>query len=410
MNPWLFAALLAAADPVAATPEPSRAIAVLPFSAPSEVLSDDGLDLLSRVLASHLAELGRLRVISPDELRALLQTEAHRQALGGGEDDALREISGALGAAEVVSASVSKDGKRLTWKATLVRQADAAVLQQGEASASSLQALAAQADEVALQLLGRANELQDPADAARRLGFKSVEDVKDFRAFRAGHPELGTQEALTEYIIAHNVESNRIAVAETSLFVAGGALTTLALVCASMGFVLSAMLPLWFLALPFSLIAVLAGLTGLGLMGSATVLSAVDGLNRGFRPVRAEGCCRDDAQIQESVESSAMRRASAFAVLVGGPAFTAASFTVLVLLGTSSALLSVPRQAFGAPGPDEAYYASTGYLVSSAPVGLTYACAVFGCLTPCLLGLPLGTALLLWPSSPAVADLEEGAQ
>lgn len=83
------------APPAETTPAPTAQaapqglMAVMPILSPDSSTSADALDLLSGVLSAQLAELGGAKVLSPDELRALLATESTRQGLGAVDDGAL---------------------------------------------------------------------------------------------------------------------------------------------------------------------------------------------------------------------------------------------------------------------------------------------------------------------------------
>ncbi|MBI5494688.1 MAG: hypothetical protein HY904_06630 [Deltaproteobacteria bacterium] len=402
MTPWWSLLVVALADAPGA---PAESVAVLPFHAPDASVGEDGLDLLSTVLAAQLAEQGHLRVISAEELRALMRNEQDRQALGGGEDDALREMSGAMGASAVVTGSVARTGARLVWQAALAPSSDPEKARRAEVSGATLQALAARADEVALALLGRGTEA-DSEETAKRLGFRDVADVKDFAGFRAEHPEMGVQEALTQYIVEHNVEPNRLSLAESGLFLGGGGLTTLAMVTASAAFLMALYLPLGPLALPISCGSCVLGLSGLGLMLTSAGVSAWDGLNRQFRRVQRKGCCRDDARIQDAVSASTLRKGTALAVLVGGPAWTVLTFSTLIWLGVGASVFNTLRSAYGINLQPGWYTASPASYLTSPFTGTTYACAVCGCITPCLIGVPLGSLLLFWPDPQAVQGVE----
>lgn len=403
----LLALALALATQTSAQPpgKPgAQTAAILPFH--SQVASEDALDLLASVLAEQLAELGDWKVISPEELRALLQNEQSRQALGGGEDEALREASGALGAREVVQGEVVRLDKRLIWRATLVDQSAGEIRQRGEVSGNSVQALAGRADELALMLLGRRDEAEDPEAVADRLGFENASDARDFEGFRERNPELGTGEALTRYIIANNVESNRLAIVEALLVGGGAAGTTLALALGFGGFLVPLILPVGPLALVLSFLAIVSGVTSLVLLASGVGVVVVDGLNRSFRPVKKSGCCRDDAEVADAWAATALRRTAAFVVLLAGPWSIAASFGVVVFAGTTYVTATTLRLGWGIPPFPEGYTVSPAYLVTTVLAGPVYLCTILACVVPLFVSVPLGIALLAWPTRAPVSSLE----
>lgn len=384
-------------------------LAVLPFTAPHDVMTEDALDLLSGVLAAQLAEQAGMQVVSPEELRALLENEAQRQATGASQDDALVEVSQALDAQDLVRGSVARVGSRLVWTTTRVNATTGAITHRAQVSGATLQALAAQADDVALALLGNERLAQEPRAAAKRLGFGDTQDLTHFKKFRARNPDWGTQEALTEYIILNNLETNRLALVEAGLFLAGGTFGTLAMLHAVASYMLVFSLPLGPLALVPAALAFVLGAVGLVLVVSSVGAGVVDALNRGFRTVKQDGCCRDDARIKEAAQSSALRKSAAFAILVGGPTFTTLSFCAMILFGLAATTVSGLGVAFGLPKPGDAYFSSPAYYLSAAPAGWSYACAVLGCLVPCVVGIPLGSLLLFWPSQSPVEGLDEDA-
>jgi hypothetical protein len=402
----LFLALQTPTTPPAPPHASAMTGAILPFHSLNNAVNEDGLDLLASMLAAQLAELGEWKVISPEELRALLRNEASRQALGGAADDALREASGALGAQEVVTGEVALAGSRLVWRASLLDQSVGELRRRAEVTGPNLQALAARADEMALMLLGRANEAEDEEAVADRLGFADPSHVHDFQGFRDDHPEMGTQEALTQYIIRHNVESTRLALVEAGTFLVGALAITAALGLGYGAFLSVLLVPLAPLSLLAACLAFTLGLGGAAALASGLGIAVFDALNLGFRRVNKAGCCRDDPAIEDANQASALRRAASFVVLTSGALPFALGLALIGMLGSAYALVAVPRAEWGVAPLPAGYTTHPLTAVTAVFSGVAYLTGILGCLLPAVVALPTGLLLLFWPSRSPVEDVE----
>jgi hypothetical protein len=400
------------APPAETTPAPTAQaapqglMAVMPILSPDSSTSADALDLLSGVLSAQLAELGGAKVLSPDELRALLATESTRQGLGAVDDGALAEIAAASGAELVVTGRVNRVAGLMRWEAELVNTRLSSTLHHGTLTGRNVQALAARGDEMALLLLGKKQETGVKASAAKRLGFNSKEDLRGFVDYRKQHPEWGTTEALTQYIIANNVEENRLALSEAGVFLAGAALSVHSVLFAMGAMFAYTSTPLPFLVAPFCVGATGCCFAGAGTMAVAVGLAIWDGLDRTFRPVKKKGCCRDDAIIHDAVARSALRRTAALGILLGGPAALMVSFVLLTTYAIGSTAVSAYLAVAGLP-QFATDISRPGAVLGGSLVTPAYACGVCSCLLPCAVGLPMGAALLFWPDRAPVQEVDQ---
>jgi len=116
---WLALAtgVLAAAAP--AKDPPPRRIALLDIALEGDVDPAIGTQLTSRY-SELIAKLPDVVVISPDDVRALLQNEANKQLAGCTEDSCLAEVAGALGADVVVTGRVGRIGDGFAVSLTAV--------------------------------------------------------------------------------------------------------------------------------------------------------------------------------------------------------------------------------------------------------------------------------------------------
>lgn len=113
----LVTGVLAAGTP--AQDPPPRRIALLDIALEGDVDPAIGTQLTSRY-SELIAKLPDVVVISPDDVRALLQNEANKQLAGCTEDSCLAEVAGALGADVVVTGRVGRIGDGFAVSLTAV--------------------------------------------------------------------------------------------------------------------------------------------------------------------------------------------------------------------------------------------------------------------------------------------------
>jgi TolB-like protein len=405
----LFALSLASA-PAEPAPQtaPTSAPALVPLAVmPVSTLEDDAavrdaVAAFAPFLTARLAEAGGHAVISADDVSSLLAGEADRQSVGCADDGCLAEIAGALGARLVVLGQVSRLGDGLTWTSTLLDQREGTVVRRVVMKGRSAQALLAQAEEVAMALVGRESDarLEGPG-AMKRLGFSRPGDLEAFKAYRARQADMTTQEALTAFVIDRNTESTRLALLEAVLFgaavgvapamaVAWGASTYLTTFHHQFLLGMLATAPI-FLLVPVSCSL---GLAGVG-------VSVYDALDVGSVKVHRDGCCRDDVAISEEMEESPWTKALAIGTLLsGGMALGMAYMSTLpyVVVVVATLLYGVGYTPYDIPD-----YQGNPLVTPSSQ------CAV--CSMWCCAGLPtlgcmanavVGALLLLWPPKPFV--------
>ncbi len=317
------------AQPAAGTPQPVpvEVMAVLPVE-----VKVDGQPAASRLLNSALAtQLGRLsghRIIGADEVEALLENEARLQGAGCDDAQCLAELAGALGARLVVTGELLGAGTRLMWTASVVDQQQAVVTSRATVTGPDLSSLHAQADDLALQLLGRGQELLGTG-GARRLGLGTPAVMAQFQAYRDTRAAQPTDEALTGFLTERNQENTGLAAAQTAAFLAGG---TCLLPSAPL-LVASLMLGDTGLGLGFPLVALACGgMLGAVLLGGlGLVLVVVDALDVGHVKVRRTGCCRRDAELRDNLRVTPLQRGLALATALVGPLLATMSTVATVV-------------------------------------------------------------------------------
>jgi|GEM_PF-1348498 TolB-like protein len=122
-----------AAVPVAAAVMPSSAdapaeqmetLALMPISAPEPGLATAA----TAQVAQGLRDLRVFKVLDPETMAGLIGAEAMKQSLGCSDQSCLAELAGSVGAAYLVSGSISKSGEEYTISLRLVDQRSAAAL------------------------------------------------------------------------------------------------------------------------------------------------------------------------------------------------------------------------------------------------------------------------------------------
>ena len=188
-----------------------RSVAALTFS--GAILSVGADALAAQIVAQHieptgdvpkslaasldgilLAELSRregMSVIAQSDVRALLELESNKQALGCSDTSCLTALAGSLGAELVVGATLSRIGSSWVVALSLIRVEDAQVVRRATGQAKGAQDAAPEAvvsAVVALFADGLPTELQGPAAMTMR-GFRAA--VAGF-----GQAVLGTDAAV----------------------------------------------------------------------------------------------------------------------------------------------------------------------------------------------------------------------
>ncbi|MEW5849555.1 MAG: hypothetical protein AB2A00_12125 [Myxococcota bacterium] len=307
---WGLLVLLAsqAAEPPsspAPAPTDAEVVAVLPVRVQAGGQSRSLGEILEVRLAGQLSERSGWRVITTRELEEVARVEGMRQQAGCNDDGScLAELAGAMGARRLVSSDVTGAAPVLLWTAALVDVGSGEVLQRAEVRGSDSSALFAQASEMALTLLGKADQVSLEGEAAqRRLGLGSPEALAEFRAFRVAHPQLATHEAFTAWVIEQNRESRRLALVGLLLLSAPALLFPLSAffnmvtIQQTLEFPPTTILPLAYCAS----LATVGSLLGAVVLGSAgAVVTTLDALDTGRRDVDVKGCCRKDEDILDA--------------------------------------------------------------------------------------------------------------
>lgn len=415
---WVLAAgVLVSAAPAQgakAATEPQR-LAVLPV----HVGTDPGPELASAAalitasLGLNLEKTQAFVVLSPDEVDALLQNMGERQSLGCDDAACLAELAGVLGARLVVSGEVTHVANTWAFSAALTDSYTTTTLQRATARASTVQGLSAQMEDVALRLAG----MEDQAElrghrTRRRLGLDSLSDLKAFRSYREDRPDLSVQETFTGFIVDRNSESTLLAAAEAAAFVGAAGVTGVMMVTGFTAWMVFVSLGQWvpLLGLSGVILALVPVALGLGSLG--LVLAVLDAFNFRRVKVKAQGCCRQDADINDAEQDDGVRKALALATVMVGPTVAAALGMGYLVFGTATTLLWLS----GLGRPITQFYTSADYGAVEESVAnncffAAFACSVPLACMPLLCGSPVGMLLLAWPTPSMVsaADVEATA-
>jgi hypothetical protein len=384
--------------------------AVLPVRvSPGAAVDGRLVTTLGWALTEQLSMVAPYRVLGAEDVEALLAQEAQRQAAGCRDDQCLAEVADALGARWVVSGDVTVLGGVLLWTATVVERSSTTVVARASRRGPSMEALVAQAPEMALELAGRpgGGSLEGTV-AQQRFGFPSPAGLRAFSAYREAHPAWTTAEALTRFLVVRNRESRGLALAQALLYGGAGVAAAVAAAACVSGLVMGSSLGRPALALLPVLGSELLGLAALVLGAGALGLSAWDAANVGAVAVDRTGCCRDDQALEAEARDTGLERGLALVTVLAGPASVAGG-CVGAAVSSQVALALVGAGGFVAEG-GEAAWASQQVASDPAWVPLALSlipalcCAGPVALMPLLLGTPAGLLHLLWPARSWVAD------
>jgi hypothetical protein len=380
------------------TPAPAT-IMVLPVTLNVPAAQAEGLGpVLTDALTHAMAERKRHPTVSAVELRQMVERETAAQGAGC-DSTCTAEIAGALGARLAVTSDVGQRGEALVWSASLVQLADATVLARANVRGRGPQALVNQAAELAAALHGEAGATRlKGADAARRLGLEDRHTLEDFAAFREANPQWTTHEAFTTFLARRNMEHPATSAAQAAL--AGGAVAFTLATVAGVG----AGVVVGLLLHPAVGLLMLAGglvcaATAAALGVAAVALLVVDAMNLGAVKVHREGCCRDDAALQDLEADDGWHRASAVTFLLHPPVLLGGLFVAAGLLLAALAVTGLVGSAL--PDVGNGAVANGLFLLGgfiAVPVMLLLL------VPPVLLSPVLGLLLLFWPNRPAVVD------
>lgn len=154
----------AAAPPAgaSATAKPEKAqglptVAVLSLEANKS--AQDSAPAIASLIASHLAESPKLKVLTQRDIETMLSTERQRQLLGSGtcsaQGSCLEELSNVVGARYVVTGRLDQFGDKFLLTVTLLDTFSGRSLARPRAEASSAEELLQVAEAVGDQLLAR---------------------------------------------------------------------------------------------------------------------------------------------------------------------------------------------------------------------------------------------------------------
>ncbi|MFH1811317.1 MAG: hypothetical protein ABIJ09_21435 [Pseudomonadota bacterium] len=133
-------------------------------------------ETLTPLLIAELSRRPGISVVSQADVRALMENEARKQAMGCDDTTCMTEIAGSLGAELLLSSSLGKVGRKWIVSLTLIQVEQAKVFRRVSGEQLGGDEAAAEAVIAAVQDLfrdGLPEELQGPASLSR-LGFKAA--------------------------------------------------------------------------------------------------------------------------------------------------------------------------------------------------------------------------------------------
>ena len=133
--------------------------------APGAEVSKEIAQAAGELLVVALSETGRFDVITRSDVKAILGYEAQAQLLGCGEASCMVDLGGALGAAYLVSGSLSKLGGQLELVLSLIDVNKATVGRRVALPVASESSLAQAAREGVGKLTGEVVPESGPSDA-----------------------------------------------------------------------------------------------------------------------------------------------------------------------------------------------------------------------------------------------------
>lgn len=131
---------------------------------------------LNPLVITALSRRDGMSVVAQSDVRALLELDANKQALGCDDTTCMTDIADSLGAELLVASTLSKVGKKYVVTMTLIQVDGAKVLRRSVGEARGGESVASTAVESAVHNLfakGLPREVQGPASLSRR-GFKAA--------------------------------------------------------------------------------------------------------------------------------------------------------------------------------------------------------------------------------------------
>lgn len=350
MNPVMLAALLVALQ----TPAPAARCVVMPVRVPEGASTElkDAANGLELALADALRRHAGFHVLTRAEITAMVGKAAREQLVGCDSTSCVAEIADALGADLLATAQLDRLDGLWNLQASLVERKSAQAVQRAGVRARDVQALFASIEDVARRLAtGSDVTLDDP-----RLQSRLATDAAGMDALRAAQrarPGEALTALWTDSVIAHNAESDRMALAEGGLFALSGVALVGLGISVGLGFFAQLVAtsrpegeaPMARRAYPVLLVPMLlvmsapwlAMAAGAGV--GALTAGVVDWMDRGRLRVGRHGCCRDEARIREAESPGFGRTVAPY--LATAAAFAAMTLPVPVLV--------VPYALFGIP-------------------------------------------------------------
>jgi hypothetical protein len=376
-------------------------VAVLPVTSQDPAVEEVG-GLINAALSEELAASGAWRVITADELGALLRSHADAQLSGVGTGEGLEEALAAQGAQRVIQSALVRQPRGWSWTCSLVQLNTGSVVARGQVDASSVEALVAATQDMAAVLLGRTSSTAlEGKRVQRRLGLRSKEDLAAFRVYRQQHAQRSMSDALTAFILERNGESLPLAAAQAGSFLGAAVLASLS--AGMLGCMVGALAYGWGTGGAVVLIGLASGVllltpAILGLLGLGATLLVVDLFNVGRVRVANKGCCRNDSALEEAQANNGPHRAAAAAMALAGPAACLGTFGAYSVGVTLFSVVGF----FVPPQPRSALaYVFFYFFVAALPAVVLTTLATLG------VSSVAGLVALLWPDPPLVQPAAE---
>ncbi|MEW5854785.1 MAG: hypothetical protein AB2A00_38770 [Myxococcota bacterium] len=151
-----------ASAPPAQAAGPRERVLVMPPQVTAGLLDPAAQVGLSSKAAGTVTKLGSYDVLTSDDAKNMLQSQADLQALGEGNPDVFAKVASAMNARYLVTSTVAKTGTTILVTATLVDSQAASVVNRGTVTVPRAEQLDAAMDVAIKRVFGVAAELPPP--------------------------------------------------------------------------------------------------------------------------------------------------------------------------------------------------------------------------------------------------------
>lgn len=319
---------------------------------------------VERNLTASLMRHASFHVVSRAELAAMMNNVAQQQLTGCDADSCLVEIAEALDADFLVSTQMDLADGIWSLQSSLIDRKTTNAKRYGVRARDSA-GLLASVDLIARQLAGQPVIRLDDPQLAERLQTNAG-GVKALVRQAEGTKDADLSRTWTDTIVAHNRDSDALALVEGGLTLASG-LSAVFLLAPPLAAYLVAYSWMVYLSgltsdfdydaykyhfkasypYPVALMGMLSFLPMPGLLVSAGALLAAagvglfDALDVGIIPVGKDGCCRDDGRLRDAAKPGRGRTVAPFLAAVGSAGALGSVLAMFAIMMAASSLGSL---------------------------------------------------------------------